>query len=226
MSAQYSDSSTAILAVDTASPRISVAIGRAGRSLAVREAASGRASPSLLGLIDGLLAETGIDRGDLGGLIGVRGPGSFTGLRVGLATLLGMHRTLGVPAAAISTFAGLAWQARAADGPVLAVVDALRGEWFTQLYEPGEIPDALEQPTLRGLAEIGASGARSVVGFGLDALTDGLDPLVAIEAQPLAPFLIERAAAGELAWDPMELTEPLYLRPAATTPPKRRPATP
>ncbi len=222
MSAQYSDSSAAILAVDSASPRISVAVGRAGRAAAQRVAGSGRASPSLLRLIDEVLSETGIAPEELGGLIGIRGPGSFTGLRVGLATLLGMHRSLGLPATALPTFDGLAWQARSSEGPVLTVVDALRGQWFSQLFTPGEVPEALEEPTLRTAPELAATGARTLIGFGLEALDGAIPGAERVEASPLAPSLIERVAIGDINWDPMPLTEPLYLRPAATTPPKRK----
>ena len=217
MPAQYSDSSGALLALDTASPRISVALGRGGRVLASREAASGRASPSLLRLIDELLDETGIALQELGGLIGVRGPGSFTGLRVGLSTLLGLHRSLGVPATTISTFTALAWQARAATGPVLTAIDALRGEWFSQLFDPGNPPASLEPPRLRAAAAVAACGAITVTGFDLEPIRQAAPNLQLREATPLAPSLIERATLPDLDWNPLALTEPLYLRPPATT---------
>lgn len=217
MPAQYSDSSGALLALDTASPRISVALGREGRVLASREAPSGRASPSLLRLIDELLDETGLTLDELGGLIGVRGPGSFTGLRVGLSTLLGLHRSLGVQATAISTFTALAWQARSAAGPILTAIDALRGEWFSQLFDPGNPPASLEPPRLRDGAAIKASGAATLIGFDLEPLLQAAPDLEILDATPLAPTLIERATLPDLDWNPLTLTEPLYLRPPATT---------
>ncbi len=223
MSAQYSESSGPLLAVDSASPRISVAVGRDGEVLAWREAASGRASPSLLRLIDEVLVESGLRPAALGGALGVRGPGSFTGLRVGLSTLLGMHRSLGLPATAVPTFTALAWQARAAPGPLLAVVDALRGEWFTQRFEADPRatgpPLPLEQPVVRTPAELAALDVRTLVGFGLGALAAVGLPVERLDARPLAPSLIEWAAAAKIDWDPLLLTRPLYLRSPATTPP-------
>ncbi len=217
MPAQYSDSSAPLLAVDSASPRISVAVGGAGEVIAWREAASGRSSPSLLRMIDEVLAEAGLAPAALGGALGVRGPGSFTGLRVGLATLLGMHRSLDLPATAVPTFAPLAWQVRSA-GELVAVVDALRGEWFTQRFAAGQPPAPLEEPRIRGPAQLAALAAATVVGFGLGALAEAGPSAELHEAGPLAPSLIEWAAAAEIDWDPRLLTESLYLRPPAATP--------
>lgn len=221
MSAQYSDSLGPLLAVDTASPTISVAVGDGGVVLARRVAASGRASPSLLQMIDDVLAEAELPPEGLGSALGVRGPGSFTGLRVGLSTLLGLHRSLGLPATAVPTFVPLAWQDRTRPGTVIAVVDALRGEWFSQRFRAGAVPTPLEEPVLREPRDLAALEARSVVGFRLGALdAAGLGSDLR-EACPLASALIEWAAAAEIEWDARLLTEPLYLRPPATTPPRR-----
>lgn len=238
MSAQYSDSSAPLLALDTASPRISVAVGGTGRPAVTREAASGRSSPSLLRLIDEILEEAELALTEIGGLIGVRGPGSFTGLRVGLSTLLGLHRALEIPATAVPTFDVLAWQARGRAGTVLPVIDALRGEWFSQLFRTAGDrgrPEAAEEPVLRVPDELHVSGAL-VVGFGMSALASTFQetggrhesaslPPRLVEAEPLAGSLLELAKAADLDWDPILMTEPLYLRAPATTPPKRRPAT-
>lgn len=220
MSAQYSDSSAPLLAVDSASPRISVAVGRNGVVLAEREAASGRASPSLLRMIDDVLREAGLRPTDLGGALGVRGPGSFTGLRVGLSTLLGLHRSLDLPATAVPTFVPLAWQARSTSGTLIAVVDALRGEWFSQQFRSGAIPAQLEEPVIRQPAELAVVGAAKIVGFRLEALERARLGSHLLEAHPLAPSLIEWSSTVEIDWDPLLLTEPLYLRPPAATSPK------
>lgn len=219
MSAEYSDSSAPLLTVDSASPTLSVAIGREGRALAERSAPSGRDAPSLLRLIDELLEETGLRLSDLGGAVAVRGPGSFTGLRVGLATLLGLHASLELPCTAIATFEPLAFQAGAGDVATVAVVDALRAEWFTQAYQSAI---ATEEPTLRTAEDLARLGSIRVIGFRLDELADALPEAEVVEARPLAPTLLEWATNRKIEWDVWLLTEPLYLRPPATTPPKRR----
>ena len=97
-----------LLGVDTGSPRLSVAVG--GTSKFVIEAAEGadRTSADLLTLIQRVLFTAGLEPMDLGGLVALRGPGSFTGLRVGLATVLGQHQALGLPALAVPSLEVLA----------------------------------------------------------------------------------------------------------------------
>ena len=64
------------------------------------------------------------------------GPGSFTGLRVGIATMQGLALASGKPVVPVSTFDALAWQTRAASEPVATWIDAHRGEVFAALFSP------------------------------------------------------------------------------------------
>ncbi len=150
-----------ILSLDAGSPRVSVAVGRNGTPLAARAVAQEHSSTQLLALIDATLRDAGAQPADLAGLVAAAGPGSFTGLRVALATALGLHQALGVPAQAVSTLAALAAAAAAAatrgsgsssggdgdrdgdedqngggsgEGSIVAAVDALRGEWSVQAF--------------------------------------------------------------------------------------------
>ena len=97
-----------LLAVDAGSPRVSVAVGDAGEVLAEAAETRERSSATLLAMVDGVLAEAGLRAAELAGLVALRGPGSFTGLRVGLATVLGLHQALGLPAVAVPTLGVLA----------------------------------------------------------------------------------------------------------------------
>lgn len=222
MPAQYSDSPPLLLAVDSGSPRISVAVGRPGEPLAVRDVRNARSSPSLLRLIDECLAEAGATVVDLDRLIGLRGPGSFTGLRVGLATLLGLQATLGIAATAIPTFDALAWQAAGRSQRIVALVDALRGEWFSRVYEGLAPPSPVEPPLLRTPKELRSLAPATLVGFALDPLAElegHQSGLACFNPEPLAPTVIEHLPIDETAWDPGLLTRPLYLRPPAATRP-------
>lgn len=211
-----------LLAIDAASPRVSVAIGRGGRGgelIAERAVEIERSSSRLIGLIGEVLAEAGARPTDLSGVVALRGPGSFTGLRVGLATALGLHQALGVPATAISTLHVLS---SLAEGPVAAAVDALRGEWSVQAFNPlsdmqllpgGEIP------------RLFPGGTGTVVGFGVSRLA-GLpgwpEGVRLLEAGPLAGAAVRLAASLALDWDADLLVRPLYSRPPAITPARPR----
>lgn len=208
-----------LLALDTGSPLVSVAIGSPGAVVAERAVQLERSSAALLGLVDEVLADAGLTPRQLSGVIALRGPGSFTGLRVGLATALGLREALGLAAGVYPTHLVLAMLAPPATETVEAVVDALRGEWFVQRFRGGRPPVPLAAPGLRRAAELGGDGAAAVVGFGVEklALPAGVDR---IAAGPLAGAALRLAALQPPAWDAELLLAPLYLRdPAVTAPP-------
>lgn len=223
-----------ILALDTASPTVSLALGRDRQRAVVRTIDLRQSSERLLASIDEVLREADCHLGDLAGVVALRGPGSFTGLRVGLGTVIGLHQALGLPVTALPTLPILARTAgeHLADGQtVIAVVDALRGQWMAQSFtlEGGE-PQPLDSPSLRTLEELTGTG-RSLVGFGLVELTAQLEPAAEpgaepgadgqrfLDAPPLAPYALGPAFDSD--WDPGALVSPIYFRPPAVTPPKR-----
>ncbi len=229
---QAPDPAAPVLALDAGSPTVSVALGRAGEVLAARSEAISRSSKRLLQMIDEVLAEAGVEREELGGVVALRGPGSFTGLRVGLATALGLHLALGVPAAALPTLLVLAASAARTlgetgvdrDRVVLAAVDALRGEWTVQPFA-GDPPRALAEAETVPAPDLAGRGPAAIVGFGIAALAAlpswpaGDDAPRLLSPGPLAPVTIELLPRLTLDWDPALLTDPLYARPPAVTAP-------
>lgn len=214
---QYSDT---ILAIDTGSPVISVAVGRDGRVLAARADSTRGSSATLLRLINETLEEADIDLATVDLLVGLQGPGSFTGLRIGLATLLGLHQARGIDATAVPTFDALALAADEPNGKIATAIDALRGEWFVQLFRGGEPPESHGPPELLRPDQIADPRPAVVVGFGVTALeqADGWrSEAKLIEPGPLAPALVGLAALRPIEIDPARLTAPLYLRPPAAT---------
>ena len=214
-----------MLALDAGSPTVSVALGRGGEVLAARSEAISRSSKRLLQMIDEVLEEGGVEREELGGVVALRGPGSFTGLRVGLATALGLHLALGVPAAALPTLLVLAAAAACCEGEVLAAVDALRGEWTVQAFT-GAPPRALGEAETVPAAALAARAPAAIVGFGVPTVLAGLagwSPASAaprlVEPGPLAPIALHLLPRLTLDWDPALLTDPLYARPPAVTAP-------
>jgi tRNA threonylcarbamoyladenosine biosynthesis protein TsaB len=91
-------------------------------------------SERLMPAIDRLLADAGWTPADLTGLAVAVGPGSFTGLRIGLSAVKGLALALGVPVAAVPTLDALAATLPFAMLPVCPVLDARKGEVYTSLY--------------------------------------------------------------------------------------------
>lgn len=155
-----------VLAFDTATPATAVALSRADGGLLearddpARDERPGHAT-RLLPLAERLLASAGIGWHEVERFAVGTGPGTFTGLRVGIATARGLAQSRGVPLVGVSSLQALA---RGAGGtcPVLAAIDARRGEMFVAGYQ-GEVrlfpPVAVAPAALPAmLAGVPASG--------------------------------------------------------------------
>src|SRR3982751_6769714 len=158
-----------LLALDTGSPLVSVALARDGALVAARSVEQARSSTRLLEMVQEVLAEAGIGRGDLGAIAVLRGPGSFTGLRIGLATALGLHQALGIPATALPSLQVLAFSV-GTGGRVIAAVDALRGDWSAQAFVDGRPLGEMELVPGPELPRLAGGGEAVVTGFGVSRL--------------------------------------------------------
>jgi tRNA threonylcarbamoyladenosine biosynthesis protein TsaB len=209
-----------LLVLDAGSPQVSVAVTRDAEVVAERSVELHRSSTQLLEMVRDALRDAGLGLSDLSGIVALRGPGSFTGVRIGLATVLGLHQALGTPATALSTFEALAASIPSRGETVIAAVDALRGDWSAQAFaaeaplsEPELVP-GLELPRLAG------GRPAVVVGFGVSRLGEipGWPPEIRlVEAGPLAAAAARRVASRGIGWDPSLLTAALYSRPPAVT---------
>ena len=205
------------LVLDAASPLVSVAVGRGAEVLAQRVEEIGRSSARLLALVDECLREAGVGLAGLAGIAALAGPGSFTGLRIGLATVLGIHQATGLPAAALPTLPVLASLAPDPGFPGVGAVDALRSEWTIQRGRAA--PELLAEEALARLAPC------TLVGFGVTRLAAKAGwpaGVRLLEPGPLAPAALPRLDEPGLDWDPSRLTSPLYARPPAVTRPRGR----
>lgn len=125
-----------ILAADTSLPLLSVALVDGDAVIgAMAMEGSGSRNEKLLPAIDWLLAESGTERTAIELFAVTRGPGSFTGVRIGLATMQGLALALRRPVCAISTHEAIAW---GEPGPVVVADDAGRGEWYVSEFVDGE----------------------------------------------------------------------------------------
>ena len=142
-----------ILGADTSLPILSVALVKDGQLLGAT-ALEGRSSRNekLLPAIDWLLGETGSDRKSIDLFAVTRGPGSFTGVRIGLATMQGMALALDKPVCAMSTHEAIAPDR----GRWLIVDDAGRGELYVSMFDAGEEIMAPRLARTDALAQLGA----------------------------------------------------------------------
>ena len=150
-----------VLAIDTASRHRLVVLraGLAGELVAARTASGGAALPWL----DRCLVELGLS--DLGAVVVVTGPGSYTGLRSGIAIGLGVAHTLGLPLHGVSSLEVAARSAPDGENETLALVEAGRDgacAYHPSQWPPGSPPtscSASPRPPLCPVAGIRASSA-------------------------------------------------------------------
>lgn len=142
-----------ILSVDTSLAILSVAILRDDGNLvgAVSMEGSGSRNEKLLPSIDFLLRENSIDRKDLTLLVSTRGPGSFTGVRIGLATMQGLSLSLDIPMRAFTTHEAAA---EGFDGEVTVIGEAGRDEIYATDFRDRT---AVGEPELRPRSGASAS---------------------------------------------------------------------
>jgi tRNA threonylcarbamoyladenosine biosynthesis protein TsaB len=141
-----------LLAIDTCGPTGSVALGRlAGRDLEIlgQTELEGRSySATLVTAVGELLAGAGVGLNDVGGIVAVNGPGSFTGVRVGLSAVKGLVEGAQIPVVAISRLEVFSRKS----GVPSAALDAHRGEVFLRVERAGMAPREL----LAGARELAA----------------------------------------------------------------------
>lgn len=117
-------------------------------------------SPALLPLAERLLRDVDLTVSDLELVVCSIGPGSFTGIRIGISTALGIGHGRGIPVAGVSTLDALGRQWTAWPGDVLAVIDARRGNIYTARYRGGERQGDYRDLSPSELAEVAVSADR------------------------------------------------------------------
>ncbi len=133
-----------LLFVDTCGAMASVALGDGGKIVAETNLSlDRRLSTRLLSVIDGLLAETGMTVAGLDGIGVAVGPGSFTGVRIGMATVKGMALAASLPVVGVSSLALLAANVPYARHQLCALMDARKKEVYAGLFRCDPLPVAL-----------------------------------------------------------------------------------
>ena len=205
-----------ILAVETATEICSTAIVHSGKTLASRSVNEKNIhSERLMTLIDEILREASVSKNNLEGIAVSIGPGSFTGLRIGLSSAKGLALALGIPLFAVPTLDGIAEQyrrTRKTEGAetFCALIDAKRNESFFCFYS------------------ISVDAAAAVTGYGIKERTEIANEISEKNAivfqQPCdasAVGVLAERKHGKLRVEDYSLLEPLYLRDFVVTQSKK-----
>jgi tRNA threonylcarbamoyladenosine biosynthesis protein TsaB len=197
-----------ILALDTALETCSAALVAGGQVLAARAEPMARGHQERLApLVEELAREAGISPSEVERIGVTRGPGSFTGLRVGLAFAKGLGFALRRPVVGVGTLQALA---AGATGVSAAVIDARRDQVYLQAFADGRPLTEPEALTVEAAVErLEPLGVGTLAGPGAALLAQAF-PEAVLGAAAVDPARLAVLAA--LAEAPLRAPEPLYLR--------------
>jgi tRNA threonylcarbamoyladenosine biosynthesis protein TsaB len=199
-----------VLGLDTCLSSCSVAVLDGERLVAsAREVMARGHQERLAAMARDVMADAGLAFDRLDRIAVTVGPGSFTGLRVGIAFAKGLVFALGKPAVGIGSLEALAAQAR---GLVFPAIDARRGQLYLQAFDDGAAlmaPDAVTAEVAAArIAELSQGRPFTLVGSGAALLADFAPTASVIDAEGADARDVARLAVGRAPG----LLRPLYLR--------------
>ncbi len=224
-----------ILGIETATQICGVAIVNGGSLLAeYRLNIKNAHAQKLVGAVEKLWSDCGISVNDLNGIAVSIGPGSFTGLRIGVSTAKGLAMADSLPITGVSTLQAIAAQAPVKNGLVCPIIRSRANEVYAALYERSDFHDKLVEEvtvlTLEALPSFAPKGA-TIVGEPaelLQHLASQQDYYVVPKEFSLpSAFTIarighEQMSAGKV--DDLATLEPLYFQEFIASKPKKAPA--
>jgi len=215
-----------ILCVDTSGPVAGCALTADGRVLHSITALHGRThSESIMPMVDEALSSSGLAVADLDCIAAVAGPGSFTGVRIGVCLAKGLAHAHDVPCARVDALEALSMNFAGYEGVVAPILDARRHQVYCAAFDvssglPHRLLDDDALPIEAFLEKLPADGRIAFLGDGLDvfapvikaALGDRafLAPANLRDIRPETAAVV--AAARREAWMPGAQLTPIYLR--------------
>lgn len=210
-----------ILNLETATKNCSVALAKDGKTIACKEIAAQNFSHAekLHVFIEEILSENNIQFSDLNAIAVSQGPGSYTGLRIGVSSAKGLCYALNIPLIAIDTLQLLAKQITIENGIILPMIDARRMEVFSAFYDKNHIQIRTTQAEIideSSYQEI--SGTIHLVGDGIEKFKNTLtDEKFIFHSDAVFPSAKEMS---ELSYDKFKIKdfvdvayfEPFYLK--------------
>lgn len=220
--------STRILAIDTATEACSVALWNNGEKHALFEICPREHTQRILPMVQQILAESGVSLNQLDALAFGRGPGSFTGVRIGIGIAQGLAMGADLPMIGVSTLATMAQGAFRQMGAtqVLAAIDARMGEVYWGQYQRqndgvwgGENTEAVFTPERAQQNVTALAGEWASVGTGWGTYPDmaAATPIMLVDgqitlpqAEDMLPLALVDFALGKMT--AVENAQPTYLR--------------
>ena len=231
-----------ILSIETGTDICSVALANDGELMALRESDEGRDHAKKVALfVDELLRETGVQPSDIDAIAVGKGPGSYTGLRIGVSFAKGMCYALGIPLIAIGSLDALTEVAREdfeagildveegdwAQAKLCPMVDARRMEVYAQVFDVEGKPESdvvAEVVTEDSFKEWRAKGKFVIFGNGAkkcaEVLPDAIIESVVPSARGIVRLAEEAFNAGK--FEDLAYFEPFYLKDFIVIPSKKK----
>ena len=219
-----------ILALETSAKAVSAAVTENGKVLCSGYQDTGLThSRTLMPIVEHILKNTNLTMADMDAIAVSAGPGSFTGIRIGVSAAKGLAFAVDKPAVGVSTLAAMARNVAFADGLIVCAMDARRSQVYNALFEAkdGALTRLTEDRAI-GLAELAEElkddpRPKTVVGDGgrlcFDFLQNAgipcrLAPAHLLMQNAMSVALEAEALAAEGALVSAQELEPVYLRPA------------
>ena len=219
-----------ILALETSAKAVSAAVTENGKVLCSGYQDTGLThSRTLMPIVEHILENTNLTMADMDAIAVSAGPGSFTGIRIGVSAAKGLAFAVDKPAVGVSTLAAMARNVAFADGLIVCAMDARRNQVYNALFEAkdGSLTRLTEDRAI-GLAELAEElkddpRPKTVVGDGgrlcFDFLQNAgipcrLAPAHLLMQNAMSVALEAEALAAEGKLVSAQELEPVYLRPA------------
>ena len=231
-----------ILSIETGTDVCSVALANDGELMALRESDEGRDHAKKVAIfVDELLKETGVQPSDLDAIAVGKGPGSYTGLRIGVSFAKGMCYALNIPLIAVGSLDALTEVAREdfeagildiedadwVSAHLTPMVDARRMEVYTQIFDTHGIAKtdvSAEVITAESFADWRTNGKFVIFGNGAQKCCELLPDAIYVSVTPSARGIVALAeqAFNNSQFEDIAYFEPFYLKDFIVIPSKKK----